>query len=196
MLSRNGIGTSALKLANLYIYAHFPRTACTRIVSTRHRREKAPKACRALTHHAKGACEYKEKRRRDTSEPCARQTAVHELHFDESNGHQWKILSLSKERARQETHVVIQTLDDSGIDEDAGGDTVEDTNRQERRARVWVVSRVDSHADGDPDRGDELQREGNRQSAALLMRNAEPALTPKAKDMAHFFHPLPAGHTS
>lgn len=55
---------------------------------------------------------------------------------------------------------MIQTLDDSGIDEDAGGDTVEDTDRQERRARVWVVGRVDSHADGDPDRSNELQREG------------------------------------
>lgn len=62
---------------------------------------------------------------------------------------------------------MIQTLDDSGIDEDAGGDTVEDTNRQEGCARVWVVSRVDSHSDGDTDRGDELQREGNRQSALL-----------------------------
>ena len=60
---------------------------------------------------------------------------------------------------------MIQTLDDSGIDEDAGGDTVEDTDREERCARVWIVSRVDSHSDGDPDRSDELQGEGNRQSA-------------------------------
>ena len=59
------------------------------------------------------------------------------------------------------THVMVQTLNDSGIDEDAGGDTVEDADGEERRARVWIVCRVESDTDGDANRGNELRESGN-----------------------------------
>ena len=66
-----------------------------------------------------------------------------------------------KEELLRKTHVVIQTLDYPGVDEDAGGDTVEDADGEERRARVWIVCRVESDTDGDANRGNELRESGN-----------------------------------
>lgn len=54
-------------------------------------------------------------------------------------------------------HVVVETLDNSTVKEDSGRNAVEDSDREERRSRVRVVTRVHSHADRNTDRRDELQ---------------------------------------
>lgn len=55
---------------------------------------------------------------------------------------------------------MVEHLDDAGIDEDTGGDAVEDADGEEGGAGVGVVGGVYSHTDRDTDWGDELLEGG------------------------------------
>lgn len=108
-----------------------------------------------------------------------------------------KSVSTSTHKHTDETHIVIEAFDDTSVDQDSSGNTVENPDREQRSARVWVIASVNAHPNGDTDRRDQLEEKGLVQHEANRPRvKKRNRLTPKVTAINHFLYPWPAFQTS
>jgi hypothetical protein len=104
-----------------------------------------------LTYHTNRSRKEEEEGESHSARGSGRELAEHELESERRsiNGHGRPAGGIRK------THIMIQHLNDTGVDEDTGADGIQDSDREEGGARVRIVAAVHCDTNGNSNGSDE-----------------------------------------